>query len=214
MTLLVQAKLLRFLQDGKFIKVGGEKEFQADVRIIAATNKNLQAAIKAGRFRDDLFFRLNVVPIYIMPLRDRKEDIPILVLYFLDVFNKQYKVHKRITCEVMNELINYSWPGNVRELKNTIERLVLITLSEVIAKEDLTYTNYITERYNAFETPVLTRLNDLKDDKEASLKEIMNDLERNVICKAVQKYGTIRKAAQILKVAPSTISRKLSKYNM
>ncbi len=213
MPLHIQAKLLRFLQNGKFRKVGGEKEYTVDVRIIAATNQNISASIKNGCFREDLFFRLNVVPVYLQPLKERKEDIPVLALYFLDLFNKQYNTNKRITYETMVEFVNYGWPGNARELRNTIERLVLITLDNKLSTGDLTYTHYISERYNTFNDHALFSIDTVNDKNKTSLKAIMEDLEKDVILKAVQKYGSIRKAADILQVASSTISRKISKYN-
>lgn len=210
MSLNMQAKLLRVLQDGKYLKVGGEKELKADIRIIAATNKNLEKMTLSGGFREDLYFRLNVIPIRLPLLKDRKEDIPILSLYFLDYFNKQYNMEKKLSLEVMEELIDYPWPGNVRELKNTIERLVLISLNDLITKNDLTYSNFVSEKYGFLEKK---HADNPAYDGSLSLKEMVEEYEINIILQAVKRYGSIRKAARVLKVTPSTISRKLSEYN-
>ncbi len=138
LSLKAQAKILRVLQEKKFERIGGTKSIEIDVRIIAATNKNLLEEIKKGTFREDLYYRLNVFPIYIPPLRERKEDIPILVEEFLEEMALKTGLgRKKISQEVMEAFIKYDWPGNVRELKNFIERLVIISSGEEITYEDL-----------------------------------------------------------------------------
>ena len=138
MSLPAQAKVLRVLQEKKFQRLGGTKVIEVDIRFISATNKDLQEEIKKGRFREDLFYRLNVFPIYIPPLRERKEDIPLLVEEFLEELAfKTGLGKKRLKEEVIEALMKYSWPGNVRELKNFIERLVIICPREEIGYEDL-----------------------------------------------------------------------------
>lgn len=128
----LQVKLLRVLQEEEIIRVGGTKPIKIDVRIIAATNRDLAKMLKEGEFREDLFYRLNVVPIEIPPLRERKEDISQLIFKFLDDFNKKYNKNKKIDLDTINFLESYDWPGNVRELKNLIERFVVISEKDII----------------------------------------------------------------------------------
>jgi two-component system response regulator AtoC len=123
----LQAKLLRFLEDRTFRRVGGTRDIAVDVRIIAATNVKLEEAVANGRFRSDLYFRLRIVPLLLIPLRERKEDTPILARYFIDHFNKKFRKHfEGLTAGALEEIQIYSWPGNVRELKNAIERVMLL----------------------------------------------------------------------------------------
>ncbi|AEH45030.1 two component, sigma54 specific, transcriptional regulator, Fis family [Thermodesulfatator indicus DSM 15286] len=138
MSLSAQAKVLRVLQEKCFERVGGTKTISVDVRVIAATNKNLTEEIKKGRFREDLYYRLNVIPIHIPPLRERPEDIPLLVEEFLDEFARHSGLgRKKITPEAMEALKRYPWPGNIRELRNLIERLVILSKRDTISLEDL-----------------------------------------------------------------------------
>ncbi|RMF67849.1 MAG: sigma-54-dependent Fis family transcriptional regulator, partial [Calditrichaeota bacterium] len=138
MSLKVQAKVLRVLQEGEFEKVGGQKTIKVDVRVLAATNKDLEAEVRAGTFREDLYFRLNVVPIVSPPLRRRKEDIPILVQSFIESYARENGVRsKQVSAEAMQALRNYDWPGNIRELKNMVERLMIMCAAEVIDIADL-----------------------------------------------------------------------------
>src|SRR4030067_828166 len=133
MSLTTQAKVLRVIETQEFQRVGGSKKIKVDVRIIAATNKDLNEEIKKGNFREDLYFRLNVIPIYVPPLRERKDDIPLLVEYFLKNCAQQYgQKQKKISKVTLSSLMDYDWPGNVRELKNTIERFVIMTPPETI----------------------------------------------------------------------------------
>jgi PAS domain S-box-containing protein len=133
----LQVKLLRALQDFNIVRVGGLKPIAIDARIIAATNKNLVEMVKTGAFRDDLYYRLNVVSIEIPPLRERKEDIPLLTLQFVEKINKKYNFNKHISAEVLDVFLVYSWPGNVRELENVIERMLVMTQDEEIHTEHL-----------------------------------------------------------------------------
>src|SRR4030066_1206250 len=133
-----QVKLLRFLQDGEIRPVGGNKSIFVDTRIIAATNENLEKAVELGRFRKDLFYRINVIRIHIPPLRERREDVALLVDYFLEKFStKLNKGKKTLSVEAKYAMMRYDWPGNIRELQNTIERVVALTKNEVIQVEDL-----------------------------------------------------------------------------
>ena len=136
MSLRMQSKILRVLQEGKFQRVGGDNEIESDVRVIAATNKDLEEEIKSGRFRNDLFFRLNVIPLYIPPLRERKNDIPLLVNYFVKIFGGNAG-RLEIDDSALGILQSYSWPGNVRELKNIIERFSILNLHNKITAEDV-----------------------------------------------------------------------------
>jgi two-component system, NtrC family, nitrogen regulation response regulator NtrX len=132
-----QSKVLRALEEGVVTRVGGSKPVQVDVRVVAATNKKLQAEIESGRFREDLFYRLNVVPIQVPPLRERREDIPMLVQHFVDGMTSERTPAKRITPEAMLRLEGMEWPGNVRELRNTVERLMILTAGDTIRSEDI-----------------------------------------------------------------------------
>ena len=137
MSLKTQAKILRILQEQRFERVGGSKTIEVDVRIIAATNKNLEEEIQKGTFREDLYHRLNVIPMEIPPLRQRKEDIPMLVQVFLEEFQQKSNTKKQISDEVLQAFQNYDWPGNVRELRNTVERLIILSKGNVITEQDL-----------------------------------------------------------------------------
>jgi two-component system nitrogen regulation response regulator NtrX len=138
MSLMTQAKILRVLQEHRFSRVGGTETIEVDVRVIAATNKDLEKEMSEGRFREDLFYRLNVIPFWVPPLRDRAQDIPLLVERFLDRFSAQTPgARKTISDRALEKLAAYSWPGNVRELQNIVERLVLMTPDVVIDVDHL-----------------------------------------------------------------------------
>ena len=141
MPLEMQVKLLRVLQERKYYRVGGEKEINADFRVIAATNRDLQELMKEGRFREDLYYRLNVVSFHIPPLRERHEDIIELTHFFLNDFSRRYQrpIHE-FSPDVMQELLRYHWPGNIRELRNIAERLVVFATDGVIKKEYLPFS--------------------------------------------------------------------------
>jgi transcriptional regulator with PAS, ATPase and Fis domain len=209
MPLNLQSTLLRVLQDGKFVRVGGYKEIKSDVRIICATNTNLQDLVNVGQFRNDLYFRLNVIPITSPPLSKRRDDIPLLALYYTSYFNSHYNTEKRISMDVIDALSAYVWSGNVRELKNTIERLILISLNDIITLEDLKYVESISKKGDY----VYYANQDINDfEIQHSLKKIMEDFELDIIKKSVDKYGSIRKAAKALEMTPSTLSRKLARF--
>lgn len=198
----MQVKLLRVLQQKRIVRVGGTETVNLDVRIIAATNKDLKQMVKEGRFREDLYYRLNVVPIEIPPLRDRKEDILPLVNHFLTVANRKYHTNKSIYSDTIDVLESYSWPGNVRELENLMENLVITTPGDIIGRENLSERlKFSTEdRGFAEGTEVIT------------LKETVERAEYMAIQKAIRQCGSIRKAAVALGVDPSTIVRKQQNY--
>ncbi|MCM8711236.1 sigma 54-interacting transcriptional regulator [Clostridium sp. SYSU_GA19001] len=196
MPIMLQAKLLRVLQDKEFLRVGGTTPVKVDVRVIAATNQNLFEQIKKGLFRQDLYFRLNVFPINLLPLRQRKEDIKVLAYYFLNKSNKKYNRNKKFEKNAVVELESYNWPGNVRELQNIIDRLVLINEEEVITENHvISVLGKNTELYGV-------------SGNNLNLKESVNMLEKNIIEKALKKYGSTYKAAEVLGIKQSTVVKK------
>lgn len=194
----LQVKLLRVLQEEEIIRVGGTKPKKIDVRIIAATNARLDKLVADKEFREDLYYRLNVVPIEVPPLRERKEDIIPLTFHFLKKFNRKYSLNKRISPEVLDELIVYEWPGNVRELENIIERMVVTSNEDMISYDNL---------------PALLR-NEHGDEGPISiarimpLKDAIQLVEKILIERALKEYGSTRKAARVLGVNQSTVVRK------
>lgn len=198
----MQVKLLRVLQQKRIVRVGGTETVNLDVRIIAATNKDLKQMVKEGRFREDLYYRLNVVPIEIPPLRDRKEDILPLVNHFLTVANRKYHTNKSIYSDTIDVLESYSWPGNVRELENLMENLVITTPGDIIRRENLSERLQFSTEDRGF----------AEDTEVITLKETVERAEYMAIQKAIRQCGSIRKAAVALGVDPSTIVRKQQNY--
>ncbi|NTV89580.1 MAG: sigma 54-interacting transcriptional regulator [Clostridiales bacterium] len=196
MPMNLQAKLLRVLQEKEIIRVGGTKSIKLDVRIIAATNQDLQELIHKSRFREDLFYRLNVVPIRVPPLRERKDDIPILSNSFLEKFNYKYSKEKSFDSGAIQALSQYNWPGNIRELENVIERLVVTDDEKLI-----TFENIIDIIGKDKLVKGLTY-------ESMTLKEAVETLEREMIEASLRKYGSTHKAAGKLGVTQSTVSRK------
>ncbi len=199
-----QVKVLQVIQDKEILKVGGVKPIKVDVRIIAATNKDLKEMIKKKGFREDLYYRLNVVPIQIPPLRERSDDIIPLIQHFLIKYNNKFNVQKRIDPNTMNYLIRYPWHGNVRELENIIERLVITTSHSIIVPDNL--PEFILD--NEDEKCIF------KIPYNEELKASLEDVEKQIIYNAVKRYKTTRKVAKILGVSQPTIVRKMSKYNI
>lgn len=203
---VLQAKILRVLQEGVVRKIGSNKEEKVDVRIVAATNRNLEVMIEKQQFREDLYYRLNVIPINIPTLRERLEDIPILVKFFIDKLNK--KVNKKIKgaeLEFINKLMQYNWPGNVRELQNIIERAMNLCQGSFLTMETL-MMDFKDSKEKII--PSLCMENDLK------LSEIVEFYERQAIIKALEKNKSFRKAAKVLGVSHTTIINKINKYNI
>ncbi|RLA93144.1 MAG: Fis family transcriptional regulator [Deltaproteobacteria bacterium] len=197
----MQVALLRFLESGEIQRVGGEKTLYLDVRIIAATNKDLEKAIQKGRFREDLFYRLNVFPIFIPPLRERREDIPILVNHFLYLYRSKYQRQiDGFTDEAMNFLINYHWPGNVRELRHTIERLVIVSKNRQISLNEL--------QANLFRLGEAEK--DSIDNNNMSLKEAVQIFEKNLIKKVLQEENhNIDRVAKRLGICKTSVYLRL-----
>jgi PAS domain S-box-containing protein len=197
----LQAKLLRVLQDQSVMRIGGTQPIQVDVRIITGSNVNLWEMVQKKLFRADLYYRCNVVPIYVPPLRERIDDIPVLTAHFLDIFNKKYKLNKRIAPEVQQAFIQYDWPGNVRELRNLIERLVVTTMHDLITLNDLSnWTKTIPNR-----TP---------DDKMPTLKEALEATERKLLVSAFQRCKTTYEVAELLGISQASVVRKAKKFNI
>jgi DNA-binding NtrC family response regulator len=203
LSLTTQAKILRFLQEKELIRVGGTETISVDVRLIAATNKDLEKSLQEGSFREDLYYRINVIPIFIPPLRKRKDDIPLLVNHFLDkIAKKEGKNNIDISQEAMDILVDHNWPGNVRELENIIERVVILLKNDIILPFDL--PAYIKDKVKmkSLEESVL-------EDK-ASFLEIKEDLEKKLISDALKKTNYIQtKAAEAL-----GITRRILRYKM
>ncbi|MEB3101774.1 sigma-54 interaction domain-containing protein [Ferviditalea candida] len=198
----LQVKLLRVLQENELVRLGGTKPIKLNVRIIAATNRNLQEETKKGNFREDLYYRLNVVPVYIPPLRERKEDILPLTLFFIEKYNEKYKKNKVFSQEVLEFLQAYNWEGNVRELQNIVERLVVITDQNLVEKKHL--PEMMLNSQNAQSRITVSDV--------MPLKEAVNILERKLLLLAKKKYGTTTEMARVLGVDQSTISRKITKF--
>jgi DNA-binding NtrC family response regulator len=200
-SLQTQVKLLRVIQEREFERVGGEERIKVDVRIVSASNKNLKEEIDKGNFREDLFYRLNVVSIHVPPLRDRPDDIPLMVHKFIEEFSKDNnKEIEGITNGALQALMSYKWPGNVRELRNVIESIVVLTKSKVITEGDL--PSYV-----------------LSKDEKLSLKlpagMSLADVEKHLILFTLENTGGNKtKASEILKIGRKTLHRKLAEYGI
>ncbi|MBV4427043.1 sigma-54 interaction domain-containing protein [Clostridium tyrobutyricum] len=198
----MQVKLLRVLQESEIKRVGGVNTIKIDVRIISATNRNLRDMVRRKTFREDLYYRINVVPITIAPLRERKEDIEPLIEHFLSTFNKKYDLHKVITCGAIDSLKEYKWPGNVRELKNIIERLVIMSSGDKILRSDLPIKEIWGNSKSGLEIA----------SKNITLKEAVEKVEKSLIESAFEKHGNVRDAAAELGINASTLVRKRKRY--
>ncbi len=205
MSLDTQAKILRVLQDRKFMHLGGVSEIQVDVRIIAATNVDLKQQVKEGKFRDDLFYRLNVITIDLPPLRQRKNDIPMLAQHFITKFAEENdRPPIRITPEVLRPLMEYDWPGNVRELENVIERAVVLATGTALTV-DLLPENFVAGN----------KLATMEHRPDASLFDIMEDCERRIIGDMLEKCGGNQtEAADHFRVPLSTLNQKIKRLNI
>lgn len=201
----MQAKLLHVLQDHKIMRVGGMKPVNVDVRIIAATNQNLISMVEEGKFRNDLYYRLNVIPIYIPPLRERTEDILPLLMNSLKKYNEKYKMEKSFNSDALECLIRYEWPGNVRELENVTERLILTCPTDLIDVKHL--PAFVKER----NTPALK---DFHLSRLGSLRQAKEELEKAMLLWALNQYGSTRKAASALGVAQPTVVRLAHKHGL
>ena len=206
MVLDTQAKLLRVLQDRKFMLVGGVQEVQVDVRIVAATNADLRLAVREGRFREDLYYRLNVITIDLPPLRSRKEDIPLLTAHCLKRFCEENQLPLRtIAPETMRLLMDYSWPGNVRELENVIERCVVLSTEQTIQKDLL--PDHLTGRNYAASL--------MEHSPNASLFEILEEIEKRIITDRLEGCNWNQTdAAEAFRIPLSTLNQKIKRLNI
>ena len=200
MPLSLQPKILRVIQDKEIERIGGEKTIKVDVRIIAATNRDLKKLVEEGKFREDLYYRLNVIPIYIPALRERKEDIPLLVEYFLDAYNKKHNKSVKISPEALKVMMDYEWSGNVRELENLIERLVIMK-DDIIKDIDLP-------------THILnTRIRKIKIQYD--LPAHIENTEREKIIEALEKTGYVKsRAAKLLGYTLRQLDYRIKKYGI
>lgn len=203
-----QSKLLRVLQEREFVRIGGTKPVKVDVRLLTATNKDLEKAVEKGMFRSDLYYRINVVPIVIPPLRERKADIPLLADYFLSrVSADGKKEKKKISEEAIEVLISYNWPGNVRELENVIERMVALTHNNTIEKDDLPPNILIIQKANTLKEEVL--------DGNILFDEAGQEFEQEIILNALKKANFVQtKAANILGISRRILKYKMDKYGI
>ncbi|MCF6159424.1 MAG: sigma-54-dependent Fis family transcriptional regulator [wastewater metagenome] len=203
-----QVKLLRFLQDGEIRPVGGNKSMYVDVRIIAATNENLEKAVELGKFRKDLFYRINVIRIHLPALRERREDIPLLVDFFLEKILEKLKKGKRVfSKEAVYTMVNYDWPGNIRELQNMIERAVALSKGEVINVNELLLPE---EEFHAIVKQPME-----EEKRKSFIVSTLAEQEKKAIIDALNKYGGNQtKVAQILGISTTTLWRKIKKYRI
>jgi DNA-binding NtrC family response regulator len=203
LSLSTQAKILRFLEEKEFNRVGGSKTIKVDVRLITATNRDLNQLLKKGEFREDLYYRINVVPIVIPPLRERKEDIPMLLENFIKKFNAENNKNiKGISKEALELMMNYDWPGNVRELENLIERIIALTSNEYIQHNDLPFSLINIPKINGLKESVL--------NGKVSFLEAEEEFEKGIILDALKRANYVQShAAEMLR-----ISRRILKYKM
>ncbi|MHB8882302.1 MAG: sigma-54-dependent transcriptional regulator [Thermodesulfovibrionales bacterium] len=200
MSLQTQAKVLRVIETQEFQRVGGNKNIKVDTRIISATNKDLSEEVKKNNFREDLYFRLNVIPLQVPALRERLDDIPALVDYFLELFSAEYRQQpKKVAPEAVKLLQRHSWPGNIRELKNTLERLVIMTPSRTISAADLSIPSSARQDYFSCNL----------------LKEARDMFEKDFIIKKLEENGwNISKTAELLDIERSNLHRKIKAYDI
>ncbi len=214
----LQAKLLQVLQDGEFSRVGGETDVKVDTRVLTATNKNLEKAVAQGTFREDLYYRLNVVSIHLPPLRERKEEIYFLLEYFLEKFNRQYnKKHHKISPETMKLFMDYDWPGNIREIENAIKRIVVLEKEDVVLN---TLTAAATEEQPKIPQSTLPQAisgsgkeaqYSLKDVGKEAASKAERELIRNIL---YQTHWNRKRASEILQISYKALLYKIKKYDL
>jgi two-component system nitrogen regulation response regulator NtrX len=210
MSLKTQAKVLRILQERKFERVGGNKTIEVDVRVIAATNKSLEEEIAEARFREDLYYRLNVIPFHVPPLRDRSEDIPLLVDHFLAHYCRQESREiKSMEDAALDVLIDYAWPGNVRELKNLIERVVIMTPEPVISKAMLPQALFAKTQKGAKGAYAGSSLN------ANTFREAKEEFEKEFLLHKLEEHGwNISRTAEAIGIERSNLHRKIKAYGI
>lgn len=197
----MQVKLLRVLQEETITRIGGHKEIKINVRIISATNNNLEEMVKTGLFREDLFYRLNVIPITIPPLRERRGDIAPLIKHFVDYYNEKHNTNKKIDSKVIRILYEYTWPGNIRQIKNNIERMILLSENNLITVKDI--PSDIMKCQNS---------EIINEVENKTLKEAVSILEYKMITKAYKEHKNVRDASKVLGIDAATFVRKRKRY--
>ena len=202
--LQLQAKILHFLQSKTYMPIGGRAPKQADVRIIAATNRDLETMVTEGTFRSDLFYRMNVLIAKIPSLSESREDIENLATYYLNLFNDKHNKRKRFSDDVVKAFLQYSWPGNIRELENLIERLVILSEDEIIEEKDLPQ-KMMKQTINSYVS---------NNSSNRTMTEILEETERKMIIDALETGKSTRKAAKFLGVTQSLLMRRVRKYNI
>ena len=208
LSMLLQAKLLRVLQEGKIRKIGSSKEEEVDVRVIAATHKNLEKMIKDGEFREDLYYRLNVIPIKIPSLKERLDDIPVLVHFFINKLNKKLRTNiKGFKKGFLDKLMNYDWPGNVRELQNVVERAMNLCSGDVLTSQDI-MIDCIYRNEDIIDNFIE------EEQKFKSLKEEMEKYEKEIIMRVYNGNKSYRESAKILGISHTAVMNKIKKYNI
>ena len=206
----IQAKLLRVIQDGEFLKVGGTKPIKTNVRIISATNRNLEELVEKKAFRRDLYYRLNVFPINVPALDERPEDIPPLVDNFIRKYNEKYGVDKYMDDDAKEYLAGRSWPGNIRELENVTQRLMIASSNDAI-----TIIDVMKELGNdLLEGNSMSVAQEQLDRGEFDLSQVVDNFEKNIILHACEKHGSTRKAAKAIGISQTQLVRKKSKYGI
>jgi two-component system nitrogen regulation response regulator NtrX len=210
MSLKTQAKVLRVLQEQTFERVGGTETIRVDVRVIAASNKNLEDEIRKGAFREDLFYRLNVIPFEVPPLRERAEDIPLLAEHFLQLFSEEYnKKKKQLSTEALELFLAYPWPGNVRELRNVVERMVIMVHQDIIGPGD------VAPSLRARPGPAGDDAADAALESDGTLREARERFEREYIQRRLKEVnGNITRAAELLGIERSNLHRKMKAYGI
>lgn len=204
----MQAKLLRVIQDGEFYRVGGTTPIKTNVRIISATNKNLEKYVEEGKFRRDLYYRLNVVPIRIPSLAERTDDIPVLISHFLSKYGEKFGLKRGIEESAVEYLKQQQWPGNIRELENTIQRLMIAAKGENITLMDVMRENHA----EAFDMSLSEKMDE--KEKEINLQSAVDEYEKGLIKYACEKYGSTRKAAKAVGISQTQLVRKKKKYGL
>ncbi|MHB8917386.1 MAG: sigma-54 interaction domain-containing protein, partial [Desulfocucumaceae bacterium] len=201
----LQVKLLRVLQDKELKRIGGSKVIKADVRVIAASNKNLMELVNLGRFRQDLYYRLNVVPLEVPPLRERKEDIVALAQHYVRRFNRKYGFEKVLSAELIDIMECHHWPGNVRELMNVVERLVVTSKGNILGAEEFPIE---------ISNPGSSRAGRVQPPEAVNIQEIIMEAEKNVIFNMLQSSRSTTVAAKNLGISRATLARKMRKYGI
>jgi TyrR family helix-turn-helix protein len=205
MPLALQSKLLRAIQEKEILRIGATTPTHIDIRLITATNRDLWEMARKGLFRQDLYYRLNVVPLFVPPLRDRKEEIPALAYHFIRIFNQQYDINKCLDERLIASLLEYDWPGNIRELRNAIERAVVTNPDTVIKSIQL--GGNISEGEKKIQV-------ESDDASEIDLKEKVNAYEKELLQHYIQIYKSSRKVAKALGVSQTTVVRKAAQYGL